>query len=57
MYKILWDYGSYEGMKFHDGDFDSIDAAVKEATSMGYTTKWLIVQIVEWEAKEKTPNA
>lgn len=51
-YKILWDYGGYEGLKFHDVEFDSIDAAVKMATEQSYSTRWLIVKIIEWEAKE-----
>lgn len=55
-YKILWDYGAYEGMKFDDMEFDTINEAVKEATSRSYTTKWLIVRVIvrviEWEAKE-----
>lgn len=51
-YKILWDYGAYEGMKFDDKEFDSVNEAVKEASSRGYSTNWLIVRVVEWEAKE-----
>ena len=52
-YRILWDYGGYEGMKFHEKDFDTVDEAVKEASSQSYSARWLIVRVVEWEANEK----
>lgn len=47
-YKILFDYGS-EGLKFHEGEFDTIDEAVKKAIS--YYTKFLIITIINWEAQ------
>jgi len=51
-YKILWDYGGYEGFKFHDNEFDTIDEAVKEAVSQSYSARWIIVRVINWEAKE-----
>lgn len=50
MYKVLIDYGS-EGYCFMDGEFETINQAVKEV--MTYTqNKFLIVKIIDWEAKE-----
>ena len=51
-YKILWDYGGYEGMKFHDEDFDSVEEAVKTAISHAYSARWLVVKIIEWKVNE-----
>lgn len=51
-YKILFDYGSYEGMNFYEEkNFNTIDEAVKFAVSLGYSTTFLIVQVV-WNPKE-----
>jgi len=50
-YKILRDYGT-EGFQFDDEEYESIDAAVKDATKMSYGSPFLIVKIVDWEAKE-----
>lgn len=50
-YKILWDYHS-EGYQFADEEFESIDAAVKEAVSRSYSAGFLIVRVIDWEAKE-----
>ena len=45
-YKILFDYGGYEGMKFYDEkDFDSVDEAVKYAVGLRYSTPFLIVKV------------
>ncbi len=53
-YRILIDYGAYEGMKFWDDEgFDSIDKAVKEAQTNTYGSKFYIVQVIDWEAHEK----
>jgi hypothetical protein len=57
-YKILVDYGS-EGRSFIGSDdregkeFDTVDEAIKFA--IGYTTSshFDIVQVIDWEAKEK----
>ena len=51
-YKVLFDYHS-EGFKFEDNIFDSVAAAVKYAMDCNYATPFLIVQVIEWEAKEK----
>lgn len=50
-YKILWDYYS-DGMSFADEEFNTVDEAVKFATASSYSAKWLIVHIINWEAKE-----
>lgn len=48
-YKILFDYGAYEGNKFYDEkDFDSVEEAVKFAVGLGYATKFRIVKVC-WE--------
>ena len=50
-YKILFDYGAYEGMKFYDEkDFDTVDEAVKFAVGLNYATRFIIVKVY-W-----TPN-
>jgi len=50
-YKILHDYYS-EGFKFQDEEFDTIAAAVKYAVDLKYSTPFLIVHVVDWEACE-----
>lgn len=52
-YRILTDYGSYEGMKFQDGVFDTVDEAVRSAMDINSAFKFLIVSVIDWEAKEK----
>lgn len=48
-FKILFDYGSYEGMKFYDEKtFSNVDDAVKFAVSLGYCTTFLVVQVM-WD--------
>ena len=55
-YKILHDYGAYDGMKFYDEkDFDTVAEAVRFAIELNYSTKFLIVQVIDWEAKETKP--
>ena len=45
-YKILHDYGGYEGLKFYDEkDFDTVDEAVKFAVFLNYCTRFIIVKI------------
>ncbi len=51
-YKILFDYHT-EGYKFQDEEFDSVAEAVKNAIELNYSAPFLIVQIIEWEAKIK----
>ena len=48
-YKILFDYGR-EGFKFQDEEFDTVGKAVKHAFALNYSTPFLIVSVVEWEA-------
>jgi 3-dehydroquinate dehydratase len=52
-YKILWDYNS-ENWVFHDGEFDSIDEAVKQALSQSYSAKFIIVSVHDWKAEPVT---
>lgn len=48
-YKILFDYGVYEGMKFYDEkEFDSVEEAVKFAVGLNYVTRFIIVSI-HWQ--------
>ncbi len=56
-YKILFDYGSHEGMKFQDDEFSSVSEAVKHAIGLNYYTPFLIVQVIDWKAIEKCPHA
>lgn len=53
-YRILRDYGSYEGMKFEGDEFATVDAAVKAALN-GYGGSFFIVQVIDWEAIEAIP--
>lgn len=52
-YKILWDYGVHEGMKFDDKEFETVDAAVKWALSLNYSVQFLIVNVIAWKAIEE----
>lgn len=46
-YKIMHDYGSYEGYRFVDEiEFDDIETAVKHAVAMAYPTPFIIVTVV-----------
>ncbi len=54
-YKILFDYGTYEGCKFQDMEFATVREAVKYAVELQNGSPFLIVQIVDWEATEKCP--
>ena len=45
-YRILFDYGTYEGMKFYDEqEFETVDEAVKFAVGLRYSTLFLIVKV------------
>lgn len=50
MYRILWDYGTYEGMKFEDGELATVDEAVKKALELAYTVPFFIVKVIDWRA-------
>ena len=50
-YKILFDYRS-DGFKFQDEEFDTVAGAVKHAIELSYSSPFLIVQVVDWEAIE-----
>lgn len=50
-YRILNDWGGYDGMKFHDDkEYDTVGEAVKAAVDSRYGASFLIVQIIDWEA-------
>ncbi len=54
-YRILFDYGAYEGMKFYDDkEFDTVAEAVNFAIELRYSTPFLIVSVIAWEAKIKS---
>ncbi len=45
-YKILFDYGSYEGMKFYDEkEFETVDEAIRFAVGLNYSTPFLVVKV------------
>lgn len=51
-YKILIDY-DIEGFKFQDEEFETVDAAVKSAILLNSSFPFLIVQVIDWEAKQR----
>jgi hypothetical protein len=55
-YRILIDYGS-EGWQFWDEDkkegYSSLDKAVKVAQQSCYGSPFVIVSIIDWQAKPK----
>jgi len=55
-YRILFDYGPYEGMDLDDEEFDTVDAAVKRAATYNGTPV-LIVQVIDWEARPRQEEA
>ena len=55
-YRIIIDYGGYEGMKFWDDkEYDTVDEAVHVAQENGYGSKFYIVNVINWEAVQKCP--
>lgn len=51
-YRILIDYGAYEGMRFwNDVDYATVDEAVKEAVSASHGSPFYVVQIIDWQAR------
>lgn len=51
-YKIMFDYGAYEGYKMQDDEFDTVDAAVKHAVALNYSAPFIVVS-VHWEPECK----
>lgn len=49
-YKIMFDYGAYEGLKFQDEEFDDVNTAVQHALALRYSTPFIIVIVVPWTA-------
>ena len=56
-YRVLHDYGVYGGMQFFEGEFEAVDAAVKAALASGYSTPFIIVQVIDWEARQSAMAA
>lgn len=52
-YKIIVDYRT-EGWSFENEAFNTVDEAVKHIMSRNYGNPFLIVQVINWEAKELT---
>ena len=56
-YRIMHDFIS-EGFVFYTGgnkeiqEYETIEDAVKSAIEASYSAKFIIVKVVEWEAKE-----
>ncbi len=48
-YKILKDYHT-EGWHFDEGEFLTVNEAVKAAVEANYGNPFLIVKIINWEA-------
>lgn len=55
-YRIVNDYGSYEGMKFHDEvEYKTVAEAVKTAIDSRYSVPFIIVRVIDWEATARCP--
>lgn len=52
-YRILIDYGT-EGYSLHNDEHETVNDAVVAAHLMNYGNRFLVIQIIDWEAKEKT---
>lgn len=51
-YRVLIDYGTYEGMKFwSDKGYDTVDEAVKVAMTSAAGSEFYIVKVIKWIAK------
>jgi hypothetical protein len=53
-YSVIMDYGS-DGWQWMDGEFGTVDEAVKRAvtTTYGhYGHEFVVVKVIEWEARE-----
>lgn len=51
-YQVIVDYYT-EGWKFIDGEFATVDEAIKAATKHTYGNPFLVIQVVEWVAQPK----
>lgn len=52
-YQILQDWGT-EGYSLHDIEYETVNDAVVVALQKNYGNRFLIIQVIDWEAKEKT---
>ena len=50
-YKVIYNYG-LEGWSFGDEEWETVEEAVKKAISNYKGVPFLVVKIVDWEAKE-----
>lgn len=56
-YRIIVDYGTYEGMKFwNDKEYETVDEAVKTAIQC-HSQPFLIVNVVNWKAFPANPTS
>lgn len=51
MYKILHDYGMGD-FRFYEEEFYTAKDAVAKAIELNYSSPFMIVKIIKWEAKE-----
>lgn len=53
-YRILFD-GGREGYTLHEEEYTTLEKAVKDAIKISTSTTYpfIIIQIIDWEAKEK----
>lgn len=52
-YRVIHDYGAYEGMKFlNETEYTTVADAVKAALAAGYSTPFLIVSVIDWQAHD-----
>lgn len=57
VYRIVIDYGAYEGMKFWDEiGYETVSEAVNDAIKCNFGSPFFIVRIVAWEAQEIAPD-
>jgi len=54
-YRIIIDYGAYEGWSLEKEEFETVDAAVKWASRYAYND-WHVIRIIDWEAVDLTPS-
>lgn len=52
-YRIL-QYWSTDGFTLIDEEYETVNDAVVSALEKNYGSRFLIIQVIDWEAKEKT---
>lgn len=54
-YRIMHDYGSYEGFNFYSDkeniplEYETIGEAIKAGMNAGYSTPFIVVHVIDWE--------